>query len=202
MYAGVWHYNKLKCCEPRQRRVQTPYRKRTKSNVQRRPREEWIPLVLPSSLQLVSRERWERVQARLQQNRVFSSRNENHSYLLKGLVSCGACGARYVGDSWHGRFYYRCSARCKRLPSVREHRLDNIVIDAVESLPAVNPATRQSLRQDDLKPLGHEDRRQTLRLLIQDATFDGTAVQLRLTGSDKAGGHNVTDPASEQRATV
>jgi len=36
MYAGVWHYNKFQCCEPRQHRVQVPYRKRVKSSLKQR----------------------------------------------------------------------------------------------------------------------------------------------------------------------
>src|SRR5665213_2012767 len=47
MYAGLWHYNKFQCCEPRQRKIQTMYPKRTKSSLRLRPRQEWIPLVLP-----------------------------------------------------------------------------------------------------------------------------------------------------------
>src|ERR1019366_10241669 len=96
MYAGVWHYNKFQCCEPRQRRTKTAYRKRIKSSLRQRPRAEWIPLELPTRLRLVRRNRWERVQARLKQNTAFSPRNEKHQYLLKGLVQCGGCGSPYV----------------------------------------------------------------------------------------------------------
>jgi site-specific DNA recombinase len=44
MYAGVWHYNKFQCCEPRQQRTKATYRKRIKSSLRRRPRAEWIPM--------------------------------------------------------------------------------------------------------------------------------------------------------------
>jgi hypothetical protein len=71
--------------------------------------------------------------------------------LLKGLVQCGGCGARYVGDSWHGRFYYRCAGRCKRLPAIREFRLEQLVIKAVEKMnktpPNVRTMTRAELRE-------------------------------------------------------
>ena len=103
MYAGVWHYNKFQCCEPKQRRRKMAYRKRLKSSLRQRPKVEWIPLELPAHLRLVQRDRWERVQARVKQNVAFSPRNAKHPYLLKGLVQCGGCGSRYVGDSWHGR---------------------------------------------------------------------------------------------------
>jgi hypothetical protein len=123
---------------------------------------------------------------------------EKHPYLLKGLVRCGGCGARYVGDSWHGRFYYRCSTRCKLLPAVRDYRLDNIVVDAVEALVTEHPATGRPLRQGDLKSLGTEERRELLRRLIQDAIFIGLTVTIRLQESGMAGGHNVTDLPSER----
>jgi site-specific DNA recombinase len=142
MYAGVWHYNKFQCCEPQQHRVQVPYRKRVKSSLKQRPREEWIPLELPANLRLVHQDRWERVQAKLKQNISFSHRNEKHPYLLKGLIQCGACGSRYVGDAWHGRFYYRCSRRCKRLPAIREFRLEQLVVETIEKMKG----TRHDLR--------------------------------------------------------
>ena len=81
---------------------------------------------------LVRRDSWERVQVRLKQNVAFSPRNEKHPYLLKGLVQCGGCGSRYVGDAWHGRFYYRCSSRCKRLPAIRESQLEKLVVEPLE----------------------------------------------------------------------
>src|ERR1035441_6252194 len=127
MYAGVWHYNKFQGCEPRNPTASPRYRKRTKCSTRQRTKSEWLPLALPESLQIVPRERWERVQRQLERNIMFSPRNEKHAYLLKGLVRCGACGARYVGDPCHGKFYYRCIARCKKLPSISETKLGNLV---------------------------------------------------------------------------
>jgi site-specific DNA recombinase len=169
MYAGVWHYNKLRCCEPRQRRSSAAYRKRLKSSVQRRPREEWIPLELASGLQLVTRDRWERVQAKLKRNMAFSPRNEKHPYLLKGLVQCGGCGARYVGDAWHGRFYYRCSARCKKLPSVRECRLEQLVLKALARIQG----TRSKLRS-----LARTELRNVFQTVIRVAVFEGSQIMI------------------------
>lgn len=139
MYAGVWHYNKFQGCEPVHRRSEKQYRRHVKSSVRQRPHEEWLPVSLPDSLILVSRDRWERVQNRLRRNIAFSPRREKHFYLLKGLVHCGACGARYVGDPCHGRFYYRCVKRCRRMPSITESLLDDAVVAAVERV-IQNPA--------------------------------------------------------------
>jgi site-specific DNA recombinase len=136
-YAGVWHYNKHESYEPPEG-ARGGYRRQAKCRNRRRPRAEWIPVALPPELTLVECGRWGRVQAQLRRNRAFSKRNEVHRYLLKGLVECGACGARYVGDPNHGRFYYRCLRRCGRLTSVREEVLSAAVWGAVtESL--LNP---------------------------------------------------------------
>ncbi len=62
MYAGTWHYNKFQGCEPA--KVSPGYRKRKKCSLRARPRSEWLPLALPEDLQIISRERWLRVQHR------------------------------------------------------------------------------------------------------------------------------------------
>jgi len=133
MYAGVWYYNKYEGCEP-QARSEIRYRKDSKSSMRQRPRSEWLPLVLPESLRIVPRDRWARVQKQLDLNVAFSPRNEKHPYLLKGLVQCGGCKSRYVGDPCHGKFYYRCHARCKRYPSIREEALNETVVQAIEQV--------------------------------------------------------------------
>jgi hypothetical protein len=97
----------------------------------------------------VPRDRWERVQHQLDRNITFSPRNEKHAYLLKGLVRCGGCGARYGGDPCHGRFYYRCIARCKRMPSITERILDDAVIAAIRNVILKPEVILQPLRQLD-----------------------------------------------------
>ena len=171
MYAGVWHYNKFQCCEPRQRRSKVAYRKRIKSSLRLRPREEWIPLELPERLRLVHRDRWQRVQIRLRQNIVFSPRNEKHQYLLKGLVQCGGCGSRLVGDPCHGRFYYRCSRRCKRLPAIREYRLDKRVVDAVQRMEDSQSRVR-------LGALPKAELQEILRAAISAVIFKGSRITI------------------------
>ncbi len=134
MYAGVWHYNKHQACEPKNQAIGGHYRKRSKCSVRRRPPSEWVPLTLPDALRIVPRERWQRVQEQLSRNRTFSKRNEKHIYLLKSLVRCGGCGARYVGDPCHGKYYYRCHRRCKRMPSISEPELNSAVKEAVSRI--------------------------------------------------------------------
>lgn len=131
IYAGVWHYNKFEACEPVNPANKSKYRRTLKSSLRRRPRSEWLPVILPAELRIVDRGQWKRAQEQLNRNTTFSPRNTKHNYLLKGLVRCGRCNAPYVGDPNHGRFYYRCHARCKQLQSVRDIHLDSAVWNAV-----------------------------------------------------------------------
>ena len=146
-YAGVWHYNKFQSCEPRNPTASPRYRKRAKCSLRERPRSEWLPLELPESLRIVPRERWDRVQRQITSNIAFSPRNEKHAYLLKGLIQCGACGARYCGDPGKGKFYYRCIARCKKLPTIREDALNEAVKRAVAEIILKPAVILEPLRQ-------------------------------------------------------
>jgi site-specific DNA recombinase len=155
-YAGVWHYNKFQGCEPQNPTARSRYRRRTKCSLRQRPKSEWLPLELPEALRIVPRDRWERVQRQLRQNIAFSPRNEKHRYLLKGLVRCGACGGRLVGDPGHGRFSYRCIKRCKRTPIITEHILNDAVKGALSKV-LLNPA----VILDPLRKLNAAEQRQT-----------------------------------------
>jgi site-specific DNA recombinase len=132
VYPGVWHYNKNESCLPRGQASTLKYKKTQKSSMRLRPRADWLEVLLPAALHIVTRDQWQRVQRQIDRNIVFSPRNEKHQYLLKGLVHCGGCGARYVGQPCHGKFYYRCMSRCKRIPSIREQALNQAVWQAVE----------------------------------------------------------------------
>jgi site-specific DNA recombinase len=138
MYAGTWYYNKFQSCEPRNPVSGVRYRKRAKCSVRQRSKSEWLPLSLTDELRIIPRDRWERVQQQLARNISFSPRNEKHAYLLKSLVRCGGCEASYVGEPCHGKFYYRCIRRCKKVRTVREEELNDAVKNAVRNL-ILNP---------------------------------------------------------------
>jgi len=138
-YAGVWHYNKHESCTPTRSAKTNKYQRSLKSSMRLRARSEWLPVVLPDHLRIVEQHQWERVQSQLTNNTTFSPRNSKHGYLLKGLVRCGGCGASCVGDPSHGRFYYRCQARCKKNPLVTEQSLNSAVWSAVEEA-VLNPS--------------------------------------------------------------
>ena len=80
----------------------------------RRPEEEWIPITVPA---IVSREVFEMVAGKLSHNRKSSARNNKaHCYLLKTLVSCGACRqGSHARTTWDGRSYYVCRGRSSAL---------------------------------------------------------------------------------------
>jgi site-specific DNA recombinase len=82
----------------------------------RRPEEEWIPVSVP---EIVERETFDLVQEKLSHNRRFASRNNrSHRYLLRGLVSCGACSkGSNARTSWDGRSYYVCRGTQRSSPS-------------------------------------------------------------------------------------
>jgi site-specific DNA recombinase len=137
-YAGVWHYNKHESCEPLKPSSKEKYR-RVKASTRLRPTSDWIAVKLSDNLRIIEPVQWRRVQDQLQRNRCFSIRNSIHSYLLKGLVRCAGCGSRFVGDPCHGKFYYRCLKRCKKVRTITESILDGVVWSAIEKA-VLNPA--------------------------------------------------------------
>lgn len=192
-YAGVWHYNKHEARTSGHSPTYGDYRR----SLRRRPRSEWLPVALPESLRIIPREQWERVQQQLDRNTAFSPRNDRHGYLLKGLLRCGACGARYSGQPCHGRFYYRCLARCKRLPSVEEDVLNDTVWHAVEEA-ILNP----SLIARQVKNLAERTAKAADAVTIQHADINRAVHQieneeLRILESYRLGVLSPTQLAAE-----
>ncbi len=87
------------------------------------PHEEWIPVAKVPAI--VDQEAFDRVQAKLARNRAFAPRNNTvHPYLLRALVSCGACRLACVGRTAHqGRYaYYACRGKGHPLTIGRDAR--------------------------------------------------------------------------------
>jgi site-specific DNA recombinase len=83
------------------------------------PVEEWILVgTVPA---LVSQEDFDRVQAKLALNKKQAARNnKSHRYLLRALVSCGACQSACIARTTNGGIkYYVC--RCKAQPIYSQH---------------------------------------------------------------------------------
>ena len=75
-----------------------------------RPEAEWIAVPVPA---LVSAEDFALVQEKLGQNQKQARRhNTRHEYLLRALVSCGACHLQSEARTLHGDYhYYACRGR-------------------------------------------------------------------------------------------
>lgn len=184
MYCGTWYYNKSHV------QIQgddaRPSARPAKRTV-RRPKDDWLPLDLPEPLRLVSRARWERVQRRLRDNIAFSPRNEKHRYLLKGLVRCGGCGGAIVGDPCHGKFYYRCTNRCKRQPSVAEAKLNRLVMAAVSRVPSNPDLILEPLQRLNDLQLRNDARRSTVSNAAEKTLADLAREEQRVFEAYRAG---------------
>src|SRR6266581_7622953 len=74
-----------------------------------RPEEDWIEVPVP---QIVGEETFAQVQAKLDANQQGAARNTRHEYLLRALVSCGACRLSCTGrQTAAGYSYYLCRGR-------------------------------------------------------------------------------------------
>src|SRR6516165_7619592 len=74
-----------------------------------RPEEDWITVPVPP---IVSEEAFAQVQAKLDANQQAAARNTRHQYLLRALISCGACRLTCgVRQTQAGYRYYQCRGR-------------------------------------------------------------------------------------------
>ena len=74
-----------------------------------RPEEDWIAVPVPP---VVSEEAFAQVQAKLDANQQGAARNTRHEYLLRTLISCGACRLGCTGrQTAAGYRYYLCRGR-------------------------------------------------------------------------------------------
>ena len=74
-----------------------------------RPEEDWITVPVPA---IVSEQTFAQVQAKLDANQQGAARNTRHEYLLRTLISCGACRLGCTGrQTAAGDRYYLCRGR-------------------------------------------------------------------------------------------
>jgi len=74
-----------------------------------RPKEDWIAVPVPP---VVSELTFAQVQAKLDANQQGAARNTRHEYLLRALISCGACRLGCTGrQTAAGYRYYLCRGR-------------------------------------------------------------------------------------------
>ncbi len=94
LWQNRWHRQSV-AAKPRQK---------PKRRMYQRPKEEQIPVAVPS---IISKETFEGVQRRLVENKRWASRNTGHDYLLSGLLK-HACGSSMGARTSHGTPYYYC----------------------------------------------------------------------------------------------
>jgi DNA invertase Pin-like site-specific DNA recombinase len=103
---------------------------------------------------------WERVQAKLVENRTRTGPNKGNVFLFSGLLRCGHCGRRMIGRNrvvrhpygTYGYMHYLCGGHNVAGDAVCTHKC----IDQAKLLPAVlrklqegffNPTTLEALRE-------------------------------------------------------
>lgn len=87
---------------------------------------------------LVDEETWSKAQLQLTKNRSMSKRPNDHLYLLRGLVTCNACGYKFGGTllssgSW-SRHYYRCGSQTGDTAVVRPCGAKRLAADDLENM--------------------------------------------------------------------
>jgi site-specific DNA recombinase len=93
-----------------------------------RPAEDWIEVPVPP---IVSEEIFAQVQAKLDANQQSAPRNTRHEYLLRALVSCGACRLSCSArQSAAGYRYYLCRGRTDPLRVAQGQRCTTRYIPA------------------------------------------------------------------------
>ena len=146
VYAGTAYANRYEYVPARKPRSRKP-NYAGKGCRRLRPREQWIAIPVPA---LVDQDLWDRAQLQLARNAALSFRNNTkHDYLLRCLLTCGACGlamsgiTRRVAATGAERRSYRCAGKdcvatarstpCPRAPVPAED-LERAVWDHVRGL--------------------------------------------------------------------
>lgn len=111
-YIGIAYYNKGMAVVPKNPQNVGGYRKIKKSSRKLKPKEEWIAIPVPAT---IDKDLFERAHQRLKENLLYNKRNKTYNYFLSGKVYCG-CGSKRVGDGVNGHHYYRCAQRIYKFP--------------------------------------------------------------------------------------
>ncbi|MDD5738651.1 MAG: recombinase family protein [Candidatus Pacebacteria bacterium] len=170
-YTGVTYYYKHQAVETDSHK-QTRYYKQRKTGLRLRPKDEWIPIPLPDSLNIIDKQTFLAAQSQFDRNITYSPRNAKYSYLLKGLVKC-QCGSPFTGTPSHGRLFYRCGNRHKTFPLPRECKASIISAPKLESIvwnSVANAVQNPKIISDQVKIL--EEKRKIKPLNIEKAIKD------------------------------
>lgn len=128
-YIGTTFYNKKEAVAPKNPRVEEGYKRIKKSSRRIRPRSEWIPIKVPTILDLELFNK-ARMQAKL--NFRKAKRNRKYEYTLTGKLFC-YCGSPMCGDTVREHHYYRCSSRIKKYPLPNDCQVGGINVVNIET---------------------------------------------------------------------
>jgi site-specific DNA recombinase len=104
-YTGEARANRRMKAEPARRRRAAEPGKSKKTSFRPRPSDEWISVPVPA---IIDRVLFDRVRAKLEQNRHANSGRPSDRYLLRGLLRCGKCGRPLYTYPNGNRPYARC----------------------------------------------------------------------------------------------
>lgn len=181
--------------EPVRPRKVASDRSRKKTSRQPTPSAERMTIAVPA---VIPPSEWVAVQSRLRQNQATASRNAHRTYLLRGLLRCGACQGSMQG--WYAtrrrQRYYRCGRATRSqmrmdgsglcpAKMVRAEALEAAVWDRIVAL-LQDPMQLQAelaRRQDAISPTRQalDQERRTLRQRLdamtreEDRLVDGFA---------------------------
>jgi len=149
IYAGTAYANRYAHVAPTKSPIQRGPRTAAATRRCLKPREQWIAIPVPA---LVDQGTWDQAQAQLARNAALSFRNNTrHSYLLRCLLVCEACGLAMYGITRPAsarkpmRQVYRCHgkdcvvmARTSICPSrhINAEEIEPVVWDHVMALLA------------------------------------------------------------------
>jgi site-specific DNA recombinase len=183
-YIGTFYHNRFNCVLVEGVRGQ----KRPSYKCTLRPREEWIPISVPS---LIDLETFHQAGMRVKDNQKFSPRNlQESAYLLRRLVRCGHCGATCsamtVGRMARPSHYYYCARKNKTF--LREQRCSQRYIgaDPLDELVWEEVSTR--LQDPDLVLEAHRQCRvqgMEREEANSSAQMQQIASQIKLTNTEK-----------------
>ena len=133
-YTGIIEALKTESVEPKVRKGATY----GKSGRRSRPEGERIPLEDLVECPIVTEDEYRWMQERLLENKRLAEKNTRlRPYLLKGLIHCAGCGARYVGVTFTRKekqhSYYVCGRRWKAGPNGQKCESRTLVAAVQES---------------------------------------------------------------------
>jgi site-specific DNA recombinase len=161
-YVGTTYYNKGYSVESEARSSSPKYRRVQRTSRRARPKQEWVPIPVPS---IIDRGLFDRVQQQLVRNSQLSPRKTKFQYLLRGLTRCGQCGCLYAGIPCHGKRQYRCRNKERRFPLPKNCPARMISAGILE--PVVWSAVEEAINKPSLILTQFESLQSSMRKEVQ-----------------------------------